>query len=315
MTLRAVPLTSLVALAALAPAGSAQGAPALLDSYVVPGDAVFPEGIAVWRGKNRFFVSSAGDGTIFSGALDKRRMHVFLGAGSDGRMQATGMKVGARGRLYVSGASTSRMYVYSARSGRLLRAFQGRAGGFINDVTLTHGAAFFTDSFNPVLYRVGARAAAHPRKAVTRLRPWLSLRGTPIHFQDGFNLNGIVSAGRGRFLLVVQTNTGRLFRITRATKRIVPVDLGGDTVVGGDGLLLRGRTLFVVQGADNVVTMVHLSRTFRSARSFAAFSDSRFNTPTTLAQARGGLLIVNSQFNDPNPGPPFLVTTTRLRDL
>ena len=100
-----------------------------------------------------------------------------------------------------------------------------------------------TDFDPTTIWRVpGSSLVAGP---TTAAQAWLDLTGSPIVYGSGFNLNGIVITPNGRTLVVSQTNVGRLFRISVATKAIVPVDLGG-ALVHGDGLALRGRTLFAV---------------------------------------------------------------------
>jgi hypothetical protein len=63
------------------------------------------------------------------------------------------MKVDRRGRLFVSGAQTGTASVYDAATGTLLRSYTLTTDpSFINDVTLTRRAAYFTDSVNQRLY-------------------------------------------------------------------------------------------------------------------------------------------------------------------
>src|SRR5215207_7987534 len=62
------------------------------DSYILPGDAVFPEGVAFEQDTGFFYVSSTTDGTIFRGTLDSPEAEVFLAAGTDGRTTATGLE-------------------------------------------------------------------------------------------------------------------------------------------------------------------------------------------------------------------------------
>ena len=51
-------------------------------------------------------------------------------------------------------------------------------------------------------------------------------------------------------------NKGLLFRIGVEDKQIVPIDIGGESVATGDGLVLDGRTLYVVrQGEQEIVTI------------------------------------------------------------
>ena len=48
---------------------------------------------------------------------------------------------------------------------------------------------------------------------------------------------------------VVQSNTGKLFAADTRTGVARAIDLGGADVLIGDGILLRGRTLFVIENA------------------------------------------------------------------
>ncbi len=62
-----------------------------------------------------------------------------------------------RDRLFVAGGFTGQAYVYDTRTGADVAVLQlaNPAGGpIVNDVVLTRGAAWFTDSAHPQLYRV-----------------------------------------------------------------------------------------------------------------------------------------------------------------
>jgi hypothetical protein len=50
------------------------------ESYILPGDAVFPQGIVV-RG-DEFFASSFTQGTIYRGRLDQASADVFIAGGA-----------------------------------------------------------------------------------------------------------------------------------------------------------------------------------------------------------------------------------------
>src|SRR6059036_3565707 len=94
----------LMAVAALAPLALGAAASPRPSRYVLPGDRVFPEGIAYQQGTGNFYVSSNNDGTIFRGNVRDELTSVFLPAGSDGRTTATGLKVDDDGRLFIAGA-------------------------------------------------------------------------------------------------------------------------------------------------------------------------------------------------------------------
>jgi hypothetical protein len=79
----------------------------------------------------------------------------------------------------------------------------------------------------------------------------LSVTGDYVDVPGAINLNGIV-ANNG-MLLVVQSSTGKLFRVDPATGIADEVDLGGVRLGEGtaDGLELRGHMLYVVRNFDN----------------------------------------------------------------
>jgi len=278
--------------------------------YVLPGNTVFPEGIAYQPSSGAYFVSSTTDGTIFRGTLREPSATVFLAPGGDGRTTATGLKVDDRGRLFVSGAGTGQMFVYDAASGALLgKVSNGLTPTFINDVAVTSaGDAYFTDSINPVLYKVSADANGQ-----YTLQNWLDFPGTALTYQTGFNLNGIAASADGKYLIVVQSNTGKLFRIEIASKTVTEINLGGATVTNGDGILLNGQTLYVSRNQQGLIVKLQLSADLASGSVVSSTTDPLLAYPTTLAWADGRLLVVNSQFNKRGPGLqpvlPFTITS------
>jgi sugar lactone lactonase YvrE len=289
-------------------------APRRFKRYVLPGDAVFPEGIAYQPETDHFFVSSAADGTIYRGALGVPEATPFLEGGGDGRTAAAGLKIDRRGRLFVAGAETGLIFVYNSRNGELLaRLDTGTAPAtFINDVVVTHsGDAYFTDSVNPVLYKVTENDEG--QLVVER---FMDFTGTTLAYQPGVNANGIVASSDGKYLIVIQSNTGKLFRISTATRRVTEVEVHGGRLTAGDGLLLRGHQLYVVRNRQGVIATVRLTTRYTSGRVISTLTDKSFRFPTTMAFARGRLLVVNSQSDRRGtwmgPELPFTVSSVRV---
>jgi len=284
--------------------------------YTIPGDSVFPEGIAVDkrssddddddRSAKTFFVSSTTDGTIFKGTIKgSRTLTAFAPGGADGRTTATGLAV-SKGRLFVAGAGTGKAFVLSTKDGSTLKVLDGKAPSsdtFINDVTVARGHAYFTDSRRPIIFRASTRGGT-----VGDLEPWLDLTGTPFVYETGFNANGIVSYDDGKLLVVVQSNTGKLFRISTKSKQVKEIDLGGATVKNGDGLVAHGSRLYVVRNADNEIVEIKLRNGKRSGTIKDRITSNLFAFPTTAARVSGRLLVVNSQF-DKRGGTPVLPFT------
>ena len=61
------------------------------------------------------------------------------------------------------------------------------------------------------------------------------------------------------------------------------IDLGGAAVPFGDGLVLEGRTLYVVQNQINQIGVVTLAPDLLSGTVGEPIVDSRFVVPTALA--------------------------------
>ena len=280
-------------------------------AYVLPGAAVFPEGVAFERDTGRFFVSSTNDGSILRGHVSEPAASPFI-PGTTGPFSSIGLEISAA-RLYVAGGSTGTARIYHAASGALLGSFASGPSGFMNDVAVAKsGDAFVTDSFRPILWRIPAGSSGAPGV----LEPWLTYAGTPIQYTpvpDDFEVNGIVARPDGRYRVVVHSNTGKLFRIGIATRRVVEIDLGGASV-NGDGLQLVGRTLYAV--ADGAIVEIRLSGDLTSGDVVSRTTDPSFFSPTTNAIARGRMLVVNSQFDrlfsGQPPVLPFTVSSIRI---
>jgi sugar lactone lactonase YvrE len=248
-----------------------------------------PEGIAVGQGST-FYVGSIPTGAVFAGSLRTGTGDILV-PGAAGHA-ATGLEYD-RGRLWVSGAATGKAFVYDARTGATLSELQLATGAgptFINDVVVTSQAAYFTDSSRPVIYKVAKSSSGAPG-AVTAI----TLTGDYQHVA-GFNLNGIDATPSGRTLLAVQSATGKLFTIDPTTGATKLIDLGGATLPNGDGILLHGRTLYVVQNRLNKVAVVTLDRGLTQGSVTREITDSDLDVPTTIDRFGKWLYAVNARF-------------------
>jgi Cu-Zn family superoxide dismutase len=279
------------------------------DSYELPGERVFPEGIAVDAAAGLFYTGSTGDGTIFRGDIASGEVTVLVEAGAR-PFTTIGMQVDALGRLWVAGGGSGTVKVYDTADGSLLTTLRTEASGatFINDLAIVGDHVYITDSNRPILFRAPLDLSG--------VEAWLSLEGTDLAYRQGINANGIAASEDGRTLVVVQTNTGALFRIDIADRRVdtLPIDEGGEAValVNGDGLVLEGGTLYVVRNRDHEVAVVELADDLGSGTVVGRLRDDAFAFPTTAAAIEGALLVVNSQFDRMQGAPqlPFSVVRT-----
>ena len=269
------------------------------DAYILPGNPIFPEGVVADEATGLFYVSSTADGTIFRGHVSDPTAEVFLAGGADGRTTAIGLELDANGNLIIAGGATGSIWAYDTADGSLVARFTTPAGAtFINDVAaVPSGDVFATDSVRPILWRLSAEALEAGGGATVAAEPWLDFTGTALMYQPGFNVNGIAASANGEYLVLVQSNTGKLFRVTVATKEVVEIDLGGATVMAGDGLVLRGSTLWVVRNSAGVIERVQLRENLTAGTILRSYSDASFGFPTTADILRGRMLVVNSQFD------------------
>jgi Cu-Zn family superoxide dismutase len=277
-------------------------------AYVLPGTRVYPEGIAVDERRQRVYVTSTTSGAIFYGDLRDGTLTDSI-PGGGARTTAAGIDVGAEGQLFVAGGATGRVFVLSA-TGATLATLQAAPGGntFVNDVAVVRGdTAYVTDSRNPVIYRVYQGTSGYV------VESWLPLAGTPIGYEAGFNLNGIAASANGKTLYVVQSNTGELFSIDVATRRVAQIDLGGGAVTSGDGLEVQGNRLTVLRNQQKLLVEIRLRDGGTSGEIVAETTDPSFRFPTTFVEARGRYLVVNSQFDARTAGrPPVLPFTVSV---
>lgn len=264
-----------------------------------------PEGIAVSRG----FLYS---GSLVGGGIYRADLHSGAGSvlpGTQG-IAAVGLAISPDGRLlFAAGGPTGTATVIDVQSGATVATYDltDAAETFVNDVVVTPDAAWFTDSVNQVLYRVALERDGRPGAATT-----VPLTGD-IAYSDGFNVNGIEAAGGGDVLILVQSNTGQLFAVDADSGVAAEIDLGGDDVSNGDGILLRGRTLYVVENFDQVITTVQLSPDLASGRVVAHTSDPGFDVPTTIARRGAWLYAINARFSTtPTPDTAYWITVLRL---
>jgi sugar lactone lactonase YvrE len=218
---------------------------------------------------------------------------------------AVGMAFDPRSHLlFVAGGSFGAAYVYDGANGDDVAVYELTVPfvGFINDVIVTREAAYFTDSFRPVLYRIPlGPAGSLPASSGVETIP-LSEAFTFV--PGAFNANGIEATANGDWLLVVNTASGELYRVDPVSGDAVLVDLGGTSVPNGDGLVLRGSTLYVVQNFLNQIAVVDLNAELTAGTVVESLLSPYFRIPTTAAAFGNALYAVNARFDEIPPGEP-----------
>lgn len=300
-------LAALVGALAVAPTASAAPFP---DELALP-NGFAPEGIAIGPGPVAYF-GSLQDGSVYAANLLTGRGRVISeGSGTP----SVGMKTDGRGRLFIAGGPAGNARVVDTRTGRALASYTlaTSENTFVNDVVLAGGAAWFTDSFSPVLYRLPLPGGALPDQSDVQRIP---LTGD-VTYQDGFNLNGIETTPDGSALLAVQSNTGKLFRIAPTTGRAREVPVTGGAVPDGDGLLRDGKKLYVIQsGMTNAASLLRVTSNASAATVTECIADPRMTgeSPTTAALFAGRVYIPLARFAvEPTPTTEYKAITIPRR--
>ncbi|HEX5807378.1 MAG TPA: hypothetical protein VFY25_01845 [Anaerolineales bacterium] len=266
-----------------------------------------PEGIASGTG-TIFYVGSIPTGDIFRGDLRTGEGEVFIDAPA-GR-QAIGLKYDERtGLLFVAGGPTGYAYVYDAATGETVAEIQLTTDpSFINDVVITRDAVYFTNSQQPILYRVPLENSG--QLPDDPLVEEIELVGEYQFTPNAFNANGIAATPNGKTLIIVNSAEGALYNVDPETGFATRIDLGNGSVPNGDGILLQGKTLYVVQNRLNQIAVIKLNSDLTEGTIVDTITSSLFEVPTTIARFGNDLYAVNARFGLP-PGDYEVVRVSR----
>jgi sugar lactone lactonase YvrE len=297
---------------ALVVGSSAATASATGDTWpdVIPlPDGFRPEGITIGDGPYAY-LGSLGDGSIYRADLRTGKGGIIsAGPGTP----SVGLKLDDRGRLFIAGRGQGARVV-DTRTGGIIASYTltTKTPTFVNDVFLTPRAAWFTDSFQPALYalplgRQGSLPAQDEIVTVTLSGDWTQAPGEVV------NANGITRTPDGKALLVVQSGAGGLHRVDPRTGITKLVDLGDAApLTNGDGLLLLGQRLYVVQNRQNAIDVFKLAEDGRSGIFEDRLTDFAFDVPTTVAAYNNRLYLPNARFTTtPTPDTAYTVVAVK----
>jgi sugar lactone lactonase YvrE len=251
-----------------------------------------PEGVDT-RG-NTAYAGSLADGDVVTVDLRSGEVAPLVDNDPTAGRVSVGLTV-HRGLVIVAGGATGRAFVYDAKTGADvadLELTDPATGTFVNDVVVSGGSAWFTDSLQPQLYRVPLEGGDVGAPET------IQLSGPAADYVAGFNLNGIEA--KGRELIVVNSTKGELYAVERDGESR-SIDLGGATVAAGDGLLLIGRRLYVVRNQLNQIDVVKLSARLSSGEVVDTITSDLFDVPTTVAKHGNRLVLVNARFGIAEP--------------
>ncbi len=260
-----------------------------------------PEGIATGIGHD-FYAGSLVDGRIVKGDYQTGEITTLF-TPSTPRL-AVGLDFDARsGYLFVAGGFDGTAQVIDTRTGaEVATFFLGQ--GFVNDVIVTREAAFFTNSFLPVFHKIPLGPAGEVADGV--IPETVSLGGDFASVPGAFNSNGIeVYPPFLDTIIIINSATGTVYNVDALTGLAAEIDLGGESLPSGDGILLDGRSLYVVQNAFNQIAEIRLSPDRSSGEVVNVITSPDFRIPTTAAEFGNSLYAVNARFDVAPPGSEY----------
>lgn len=286
----------------------------------LPAALDYPEGIEIDSDGN-IYISSAVDGTVMRISSEDGTGEVL--SASNALLEADfnvfprflGAKLDDSNRLWIAGGRTGEVFVLNAASGQLIKRMSvNNEGSLLNDASITSDAVYITDTRQPILWRI-----ALDGDEIGDPERWIDFTGSSLeHDQEGRNLNGIVADPSGQYLLGIQMDKGLLYRISVADKSVTPVDVGGETLANGDGLVLDEQTLYLVRQADTEIVTLDLAEDWTSAKVVSRFTHPALTWPATAALYGDELYVVDSQFNrraSNDPVRPFSLVVIPLERL
>jgi len=300
ITLAAAATTAALAGPAYADDGR-HGHRGLPDTVALP-DGIRPEGIASGPGTT-FYVGSVSDGRIVTGDLRGGGTRVLL-APATGRSlrglfwdRRTGL-VWAVGSL----GTDAHVWAVGGRSGAVVADVLVPGGGFLNDLVVTERAVWVTDSQVDRLARIALTRRGLPGGPGATFLP---LSGEwPGTAPNTFGANGIRELSDGSLVLNHST-AGGLWQVNPRTGVTREIEVrGGPRPVSGDGLVIRGNTLYNVRGSGGSDVSVYRLRRHNGAWVATArglLTDATLDVPSTATFAAGSLWAVNARFGVASP--------------
>lgn len=288
------------------------GPPASLTEISLPGDALFPEGIAV-DDEGGFYVGSLTDGSILHFVAGEQEPQVLVPSG-DLQTRAIGSAVGmivdgSEDLLWVcdgGGLMGERapavVGVDTADGAVVVRHPLPGGAGLCNDLAQdAAGNLYATDSYNPRVVRI----AASDRRTEGSAVDWATREDWAVE-PGQIGLNGLDVLGDS--LYVVHTSNNAVYRIALQDEPGPAIPLTLDRVPNGlDGLKVAGDgSLVFVEGYADQITRIEL---LDGDRGRLSVLEDGLDGPTTFAFFADSAWIVEGQLPhlfDPMAGPPSL---------
>jgi hypothetical protein len=228
--------------------------------------------------------------------------------------------------LYATETRGGAAGVYNATTGTKVTTFTfpvlAAPGNQINDVALGPDAVYFTNSFQPVMFRVALGVDGTPAATFTTI----TLSGDYVHAAAAkpfnVNSNGIAVTTDGQYVLLDNMGGNKgvasanciasprapadsgcvsdILRVDPATGVAKRISVGGNKIYFVDGMRLYDHTLYVAQNFMDKITVFTLSVDYLTATFVKDIVSPNWIVPSSMVVFENSVFAINAGFG---PGP------------
>ena len=273
------------------------GAPATADpakpfpARIALPNGFTPEGLTIGRGTT-VYVGSILDGAVWRGDLRTGRGSVLI-PGTPGTDKA-GLKLDPQGRLWTADFSGGGASVYDAGTGAKLAHYQftDEPGSYVNDLVITAGR-----STSPT--RAGRSCTSYRWVRVVACRPPPRSGSSSSPARPRRRTSTTTGSWRCRTGICWSR---RCSAVSSCGSTRAPAAAASSTSVatrwsGPTGLVLRGRTLYVIRNLTNVIAVVRMNAGYTAGVVQREITGPQLRSPATGDLLGSALYVVNGRFD------------------
>lgn len=276
-----------------------------------------PEGFAIGRGATAFNGSVLG--SIYKVDLRSGQGEILVESEPELGCSKLGMRVDPRTNyLFVAGCEGGNAYVFDADNGALIMEYEmplpaGSEGGYqiVNDLAITKDAVYFTDSHQPLIYRLplsrnGGLPAAGAATAIELIGDFVNIPPE----QGCCGANGIVATPNGKTLIIGHSNFSQLFRVEPSTGYADEIGVISPLTGFLDGLVLHNRTVYVLTPGDaqpdDMVQVVTLDKDMLTGEMSGIITDPDMDGVASGALFGNSLYVNNARYAAEYPSEQWI---------
>jgi hypothetical protein len=289
-------------------------------------DGSYHEGFTIGKGHTGY--SGSPDGSIYKVDLRSGKGEVLVPAevpfDPDNDCYKLGMRVDPRTNyLFVAGCVFSNAYVFDADTGALIMEYQLTPDfAIINDLAITKEAVYFTDSYEPFLYRLPlSKNGGLPADSSGVTKIPLSPFEIGDYYGDGCcAANGIVATPNGKTLIVGNSTNSTILRVDPATGQTDEISVDPPLTGFLDGIVFRGGILYILTPYDpdpeDMIQVVALDKDMLSGTLLGVIRDDDLDGVASGALFGNSLYVNNARYNDyPELDTEYWITKLSIYDV